>query len=421
MDGSALVLDTAHRQGIVTVRSLGRAGVTVTAASEDRLNAGGVSRYAAESVRIPDPEDEPDSFVDALEAELRKKPYDVLLPVTGDTVDAVLDNRERLERYAAIPYTDSETFKRGQDKFLTIQAAREIGIPYPDTARPEDIDYGDVGERFGFPVVVKPRVAAGRQGVAICDSRADVEDAVERITATFGGVIIQEFVPNGGERGVYTIYDWESRRRATCVQERIRTNPPEGGSSTLRKTIEDPELVALGDRLLSSLSWQGVGMAEFRIDPRDGEPKLLEINTRPWGSLALSVHAGVDFPRLQYQLGAEGRCDTVHRYWKGVESQRIVGDLSHLLAREDRLTACKELFQPSPRRREYDVFSTDDPLPALAYTASQVSEFFGRRAGSMPSPVAGERKEQTDTVGEPNGKELDDHSERSVKPVTSEE
>jgi predicted ATP-grasp superfamily ATP-dependent carboligase len=384
MDGRALVLDTAHRQGIVTVRSLGRAGVTVTAASEEPLNPGGVSRYAADSLRIPGPEN-PNAFVDALERELRRRSYDVLLPIRDESVDAVLGERERLERHAAIPYTDRDTLEQGRDKYLTVQAARAVGLAHPQTATPETVDYRALDERFGFPVVVKPRVSAGRQGVVVCDDRAAVEDAVERITETFGDVILQEFIPNGGERGVYTIYDWDSQRRATCVQERIRTNPPEGGSSTLRKTIEAPDLIRLGDRLLSSLSWQGLGMAEFRIDPRDGEPKLLEINTRPWGSLALSVHAGVDFPRLQYQLGAEGRCEEVDRYVSGVESRRVIGDISHFLARDDRLAAARELLESSPRRREYDVFSMDDPLPAIAYTASEVSGFLGRRVSVTPS------------------------------------
>jgi len=397
MDGRALVLETAHRQGIVTVRSLGRAGVTVTAVSNNRQNPGGVSRYAADSLHVPDPTADRAAFVEAVERELRRRSYDVLLPIRGESVAAVLSDRERLERHAAIPYTDRQTLEQGRDKYLTIQAAREIGIPHPETARPETVDYGALDERFGFPVVVKPRVSAGRQGVVVCDSRETVEDAVQRVTETFGDVILQEFIPNGGERGVYTIYDWESRRRATCVQERIRTNPPEGGSSTLRKTIEAPDLIRLGDRLLSSLSWQGLGMVEFRIDPRDDEPKLLEINTRPWGSLALSVHAGVDFPRLQYQLGAEGRCDEVNRYWSGVESRRVIGDISHFLAREDRFAAARELLRPSPRRREYDVFSTDDPLPAIAYTVSQVSGFLGRQAPLSPFTTG---RAEADSPGE---------------------
>jgi len=42
-------------------------------------------------------------------------------------------------------------------------------------------------------------------------------------------------------------------------------------------------------------------MVEFRIDARDGVPKLMEINPRLWGSIALHIAAGVNFPELIYK------------------------------------------------------------------------------------------------------------------------
>ena len=40
---------------------------------------------------------------------------------------------------------------------------------------------------------------------------------------------------------------------------------------------------------------------EFRIDSRDGVPKIMEVNPRFWGSLQLSILSGVDFPYLLYK------------------------------------------------------------------------------------------------------------------------
>jgi len=62
----------------------------------------------------------------------------------------------------------------------------------------------------------------------------------------------------------------------------------------------------LSRRLLESLQWRGVAMVEWKCDPRSGRPLLLEINPRFWGSLALAVRAGVDFPRL-YANAALGK------------------------------------------------------------------------------------------------------------------
>ncbi len=41
-------------------------------------------------------------------------------------------------------------------------------------------------------------------------------------------------------------------------------------------------------------------MVEFKLDPRDNTPKLMEINPRFWGSLALAIESGVNFPYLLY-------------------------------------------------------------------------------------------------------------------------
>src|SRR5262249_10470047 len=49
------------------------------------------------------------------------------------------------------------------------------------------------------------------------------------------------------------------------------------------------------EKLMAALNWHGVAMVEFKMDS-DGQYWLMEINPRLWGSLALSIDAGVNFP-----------------------------------------------------------------------------------------------------------------------------
>src|SRR5262249_11387725 len=49
-------------------------------------------------------------------------------------------------------------------------------------------------------------------------------------------------------------------------------------------------------RLLEGIGYEGVAMVEFRRARRDQTPYFVEINGRLWGSLALALHAGADFP-----------------------------------------------------------------------------------------------------------------------------
>ena len=50
------------------------------------------------------------------------------------------------------------------------------------------------------------------------------------------------------------------------------------------------------DRLFAHLSYRGVFEAEFKYDDRDGQLKLLEVNTRPWYFMGFAAHS-IDDPR----------------------------------------------------------------------------------------------------------------------------
>ena len=61
---------------------------------------------------------------------------------------------------------------------------------------------------------------------------------------------------------------------------------------------------------MRALNWKGIAMVEWKVDPRDGRPKLMEVNPRFWGSLELAVRSGVDFPVL-YAQAAAGATDNL--------------------------------------------------------------------------------------------------------------
>ena len=376
--GRALVLNATSRQSLVAIRCLGRRAIAVTAGSGRRASAGGLSKYADRQLFHPDPRTEPESFVDTLERELRASDYGAVLASDGATVKALVEHRQRLGEHVGLPYPPPGTLAAGLDKALTVEVAREVGVPHPTTIAPDGLDRETVASRLSYPVVLKPRRSHGRNGVEICDSFGDLKGAYARVTERYGPALIQEFVPHGGERGVYAVYDYESNLRAATVQARVRSNPPEGGASTLRRTVADPGLLARADELLSALDWQGPAMVEFRIDARDGEAKLMEINPRLWGSLALSVAAGVDFPYLLYQLGTDGRCDIISTYRASVYARRALGELGYVLNHAEKTVAVREVLGRPDGPCSFDVLSLDDPLAAVSYALHETGTFTRR-------------------------------------------
>lgn len=363
-----LILDATARHALVAIRNLGQHGLSITAGSESRYNAGSMSKYASRRLRYPSPVSDTEAFVQTVERELVAREYDMLLPINQSTVEAVNENRVRFEPYTTVPFPPNETLEYGLDKAKTVQAARKAGIRHPKSVLAESIDIDDAESELGYPVVVKPCRGSGRTGVCICYSRSELEQSYETSTEQYGPVLFQEFIPKGGERGVYTLYDDTGQLVRVTVQRRLRSYPPEGGASTYRETVADPELISKADRLLSSIGWSGgVAMVEFRVDEQTGEPVLMEINPRLWGSLALSVYAGVEFPFYLYQQATGTPIERDLDYLIGVRARDVFTDVLQVVAREDKLRAVYEFLQPSEKPCGFDILSWEDPLPTLGH------------------------------------------------------
>ena len=87
---------------------------------------------------------------------------------------------------------------------------------------------------------------------------------------------------------------------AEFAHRRIRSLTPMGGASVLGESVAKSykRCCDIGRQLVEGLRWTGPVMVEFKIDNRDGRPKLIEINGRFWGSLPLAIASGIDFRGL---------------------------------------------------------------------------------------------------------------------------
>lgn len=149
-----------------------------------------------------------------------------------------------------------------------------------------------------------------------------------------------------------------------------RQHPPEfGRASTYVETIELPILEELSERFLRAINYYGLVELEYKLDPRDGQYRLLDVNGRTWGYNSLGCAAGVDFPYLLFadQTGAPVQSC---RGKAGVSWIRLVTDvptgvMEILKGRQDWLAYLRSV-------KGYNVeavFSGEDLLPGLAELA----------------------------------------------------
>jgi predicted ATP-grasp superfamily ATP-dependent carboligase len=163
---------------------------------------------------------------------------------------------------------------------------------------------------------------------------------------------------------VFALLDGERRPLAIFGHRRLREYPITGGPSTLRESYRNEALIEQSLRLLRTIGMVGVAMVEYKVDPCSGQPLLMEVNPRFWGSLQLAVLAGVDFPVLYHKASLGMDVQPVLTYPEGVLCRWLwPGDLLHFLNNPQRFHLKPSFFQF--RGMGDDILSARDPLPAI--------------------------------------------------------
>ncbi len=386
-----MVTDGDERAALALVRSLGRGGHSVVVAASGRMSLAGSSRFADETVRVPDPLTRPDEALEALRAATTRHGIDALIPVTDALLGPVLANRRAFESQGVlIPFASEDAYAAISNKQLTMERAREVGVDVPQQiVLRSRAELDPVIADIAYPVVVKPSrsvVGAGasrsKTRVAYARNAAQLRSALVDLPAAAFPVLLQQRIDGPGV-GMFLLV-WEGRTIAAFAHRRLREKPPSGGVSVLRESRPvPPELLRKSEALLARFSWEGPAMVEYKVDAATGREYLMEINGRYWGSLQLAIDAGVDFPVLHLAAAGGAALPQVD-YHPGVKTRWLLGDLDHLLTRLRRDRHALDLPADAPGRGRValdfltafrpgihnEVFRVSDPLPAVTEAAS---------------------------------------------------
>jgi predicted ATP-grasp superfamily ATP-dependent carboligase len=362
---NVLVTDGRSRASLAIVRSLGRKGIKVTS-GEAFVCSSFYSKYADKKLVYPAPDKQPDLFLEKIMETIKKDTYDVIIPVRDDANLILSKHKKELSHFTKVPIADYDTLMKGRDKAQTLKIAIDNDIPCPQTCFIEDdSELNEIMNELKFPVVIKPNRSSGSRGIEYVQSPKELAQAYCEVQNKYGEAMIQEFIPQGGAYGVSMLFN-HGEPRAIFTHKRLREYPNSGGPSTLRESVRFPEIEEYATTLLETLNWHGVAMVEFRVDPRDGKPKLMEINPRFWGSLQLATYSGVDFPYLLYKMAIDGDVEPVFEYKTGVKVRwLLLGDILWFLGiqNSNKLKALPEFLKF--RGMGYDVLPFRDPIPAL--------------------------------------------------------
>lgn len=372
---------------LVVARALGREGIEVSAGTSSKDAMTFHSKYCNTRHTYPSPTNDDGSFINELVKTVKKNRNEVLFTLGGRETQQISENRDKLTPYVKFPFVEHEKLMMLQDKASTLKLALENQIPCPKTHFISDLkDVKALRDKLNYPVVIKPRVSSGSKGLVYINSKDKLVSSYQEIHSSYPYPLIQEYIPHGGPTyGFEALFNQDSELRAHFIHKRIREYPITGGPSTMRVSAENEKIKEYGEKLLKSIGWYGLAMAEFKVDPRTGEPLFMEVNPRFWGSLNLAIVSGVNFPHLLYKMATEGDVKPVTKYRLNVKGRWLIwGDVNHLLSvmkgkrtewgysSPNRLRTLLEFMRFYDKDLHYDLLSLDDPHPVIHKILSSV-------------------------------------------------
>ncbi len=365
-------------QGLGIVRSLGRQGVPVCVV-DDELSISRYSRYTTKFVKAANLRDEPvvvDRLVE-IGNRLGLQGW-VLYPTREELVAALSRHRAELSELFRVPTPEWSSVQWAWDKRNTYRLANELGIPIPITHYPQSIDQLSELDRLTPPFALKPAIKehffyATKAKAWRANTHAELRTLFQKASelAGPGEIMVQEVIPGGGtQQFSYCAFFRKGQALGKMVARRRRQHPLEfGRASTYVETVDVPVLEELSERFLRKIGYYGLVELEYKLDPRDGRYKLLDVNARTWGYHSLGVSAGVDF---SYMLFADqlGMPVTECKGKAGVAWMRTTTDLpAAIVAIFHGDTSLKDYLRSLKNCNAEAVFSAGDPLPGVAEVA----------------------------------------------------
>lgn len=249
-------------------------------------------------VEIMPVEEDAERAVEELIELLRLRPYTALMPLDDASVWLCGRLAETDGGSVSIIGPTGAQAALALDKGLQVQAAERAGFSVPATRRVQSAE--EILALTELPLVLKPAHPVRRRGLRlirganyVCGDRAELE----RTARSRDGeepLLAQPLLRGVGE-GLFGLAGPHGLT-ALSAHRRIRmANPGGSGSSACASIPVDSQLARAAERMLGDAGWRGMFMLEFLRDA-DGTAWFMELNGRPWGSMALARRAGFEYP-----------------------------------------------------------------------------------------------------------------------------
>ncbi len=264
---------------------------------------------------------------DVLRAIIERERPDALLPTMGGQTalnlamalreDGVLDEFD-VELIGA----STEAIVTAEDRERFKDAMTEIGLATPESGFAHNLEEAiEIGERIGYPVMVRPSFILGGKGTGIAsDAESFVQLAREGIEASpVSEILVERSIAGWKEYELEVMRDHADNCVIVCSIENFDAMGVHTGDSITvapAQTLSDVEYQEMRDDAFKVIRRVGVETGgsniQFAVNPATGERIVIEMNPRVSRSSALASKAtGFPIAKIAARLAVGYRLDEI--------------------------------------------------------------------------------------------------------------
>jgi predicted ATP-grasp superfamily ATP-dependent carboligase len=357
------------------LRSLSQRGIVV-AVSTDENSPAIKSRYCQTKYVFSKGADPKAYWADLLLSDKRNElKGSVLFACCDDAIQFICAHRDELARFYRFYDFDPKLHLALLEKQSTLELARSVGVGVPQfwtINRIEDIER--ILPELTFPVIVKPllshefRRQFGGQKYLRADNADQLLRQQKEVLNKGLRSMVCDFIPGPDSLTCFYISyrNAEGQLLFEITESGLRRYPKNKGVLCYTYTEWKPGVAEQGRKLLQGVGFTGLSSIEFKLDPRDNQYKLIEINPRFDAGVEIFQQSGIEVPYFIYCHTTDRPLPEIAEFQNNARMINVIDDFRAYLElkRLGELTLWQWLKSMSPRQNCM-YFKLYDPWPAV--------------------------------------------------------
>lgn len=363
--------------GLSIMRSLGSLGVDVYGIDAEKSSPALRSKYCkAYFIKEYDRNNEKDYLHYVLNIainEIGRKA--ILIPTSDELTIFAAKYIEQLSPHFMYPDNTADLMDSLADKRRMFGIATQHNVPTPHTSFPQNLDEViETADKVMFPVMLKAidgavmHARTGKKMVIVSSKEELVENYKQLEDPVTPNTMIQELIP-GDDDQVYIYNGYFNKNSDALISftgHKVRQFPIHVGCASLGECRWHQRVADKTRALMKAVGYKGILDIGYRLDPRDGRYKVLDINPRVGQAFRLFLaENGMDVIRSLY-LDFTGQPQQESKPREGrrwlIEDYDMVSSLNYF---KEGSLGFVEWIKSFRGVQEAAWFSWKDPLPFL--------------------------------------------------------